>query len=212
MKRVNILLGRFQPFTQGHYICVETAKKLKKLPTVICMINTPESKVDKRHPFSSDLLLDVYSDLFTQDPNIMDVVLVKNANIVAISAELSSRGYQIASWTCGTDRYNSYSTMAEKYREKSDLSDDFEVIEVKRTDEDISATKARNCLLNDDIEGFISLMPSKMTISRDTFEILKKQVDSVYMGNEKYNKQNSYHDLVLEYRVRKLEKLLNRLF
>lgn len=210
MKRVNILLGRFQPFTQGHYVCIETARKLKKLPTVICMIDTPESKVDKRHPFSSDLLLDVYADLFTQDHNIADVVLVKNANIVAISAELGSRGYQIASWTCGTDRYDSYSRMAEKYREKSDLSDDFEVIEVKRTDEDISATKARNCLLGDDIEGFTSLMPSKMTVSSDMFETLKAQVTSVYKGNERYYRQKTCHSLVLEYRVRKLERLLSR--
>ena len=40
MKKVNIVVGRFQPFTAGHYACITTAKKLRNLPTVICIINT----------------------------------------------------------------------------------------------------------------------------------------------------------------------------
>ena len=216
MKRVNIVVGRFQPFTAGHYVCVEIAKKLKGLPTVICMINTPESKVDKRHPFTTDLLLYLYNELFSSDPYIEKVVPVKNADIVAIGEELRRYGYEIAAWTCGTDRYATYSAMASKYHDKACLTDDFEVIEVKRTDEDISATKARNYLLADDKQAFFSMMPKSVKPSNEFFYSLKEQIDKVYSTPDPEPKKTRRRKLSeqysLERRVARLEKLLHKLF
>ena len=216
MKRVNIVVGRFQPFTAGHYVCVETAKKLKGLQTVICMINTPESKVDKRHPFTTDLLLYLYNELFSNDPHIEKVVPVKNADIVAIGEELRRYGYEIAAWTCGTDRYDTYSAMASKYHDKAGLTDDFEVIEVKRTDEDISATKARGYLLADDKQAFFSMMPRSVKPSNEFFYSLKEQIDKVYNAPEQEPKKTRRRKLSeqysLERRVTRLEKLLYKLF
>ena len=216
MKRVNIVVGRFQPFTAGHYVCVETAKKLKGLTTVICMINTPESKVDKRHPFTTDLLLYLYNELFSNDPYIEKVVPVKNADIVAIGEELRRYGYEIAAWTCGTDRYDTYSSMASKYHDKAGLTDDFEVIEVKRTDEDISATKARGYLLSDDKQAFFSMMPKSVKPSNEFFYSLKEQIDKVYNTPEQEPKKTRRRKLSeqysLERRVARLEKLLYKLF
>jgi cytidyltransferase-like protein len=216
MQRVNIVVGRFQPFTAGHYVCVEAAKKLKDLPTVICMINTPESKIDKRHPFTTDLLLYIYNELFSSDPYIEKVVPVKNADIVAIGEELKRYGYEIAAWTCGTDRYPTYAAMAEKYHDRAGLADDFEVIEVKRTDEDISATKARSCLLADDKQAFFSMMPRSVKPSDEFFYSLKEQIDKVYNAQEPEPKKTSRRKLSeqysLERRVAMLEKLLYRFF
>ena len=216
MKRVNIVVGRFQPFTAGHYVCVETAKKLKGLTTVICMINTPESKVDKRHPFTTDLLLYLYNELFSNDPYIEKVVPVKNADIVAIGEELRRYGYEIAAWTCGTDRYDTYSSMASKYHDRAGLTDDFEVIEVKRTDEDISATKARSYLLADDKQAFFSMMPRSVKPSNEFFYSLKEQIDKVYNTPEQEPKKTRRRKLSeqysLERRVARLEKLLYKLF
>jgi nicotinamide mononucleotide adenylyltransferase len=202
MKKVNICIGRFQPFTAGHYKCVEAAWKQKHLPTVICMIETAEAKVDKRHPFPSKLLIDLYNELFSNDNRIADVITVKNADIVANSKILAKNGYQIASWTCGTDRYPVYSSMAEKYHEQAGLSDDFQMIEVPRTDEDISATKARGCLIRNDKSGFLSLVPAMPKSKADyLFDTLYTQIKKVYVDEQ--------HNRLLQYRVAKLERLLN---
>ena len=198
--KVNVCIGRFQPFTAGHYKCVEAAWKAKKLPTVVCMINVSESKVDKRHPFPSDMLADVYNDLFSSDSKIMDVITVRSADIVTIGKTLAASGYEIGSWTCGTDRLAEYSRMADKYHDKAGLADDFEMIEVPRTDEDISATKARTCLLNDDFNGFISLMPkSGVSNMRKLYDTLKSQIDKVY-------------NATLESRIYRLEKYVKHYF
>ena len=159
MKPINIMIGRFQPFTNGHMKCVDEAWKKKHVPTVIAMIGVKEEKVDEKHPFPSDMLLPLYNDIFKGNPRIEKVILVKNANIVEIGETLYNEGYQICSWTCGTDRLESYQKMAEKYKDKAHLSDDFEMIEIKRTDEDISATKARQALVDDDKKTFASLTP-----------------------------------------------------
>lgn len=198
MKRVNICLGRFQPFTAGHFKCIEAAWNLKHLPTVICMIGVNESKVDERHPFPSNLLLNVYNELFAGDNRIIDVVSVFSANIVSVGSYLRKLGYEIASWTCGTDRAADYARMSTKYHDQAGLSNDFELIEVPRTDEDISATKARQCLLANDRDGFVRLMPNG---SESIFDELKQQIDKVYSVGESYM-------LSLEDRISKLEKLM----
>lgn len=163
MKQVNIIIGRFQPITTGHIKCATVAYEKAEIPTVLCMIETPEAKVDSRHPFPSSQLLPIYKELFSnpQDKShIVDIVLVKNADIVKIAEQLREKGYEIRSWSCGTDRYDSYSKMAEKYSEKAGLPSDFEVIEIKRGDEDESATKLRQALRDDDKTTFFKMFPA----------------------------------------------------
>lgn len=154
----NIVIGRFQPFTDGHMKCIDAAYKELGIGTVICLIDTPEDKVDKRHPFSTNILLPIYKDLKNSFNNINDIVIVKNADIVKIG-ELLNNKYEIKSWTCGTDRIDSYKTMSEKYKEQAGLAVDFQMIEVKRTDDDISATRVRKALLDGDIKTFNRLTP-----------------------------------------------------
>ena len=177
-KRVNIMIGRFQPFTKGHYKCIEEAWKVKGVPTIICMINTLDEKVDEKHPFPSSMLLPLYKDLFKKDNKIEDIILVKNADIVAIG-EMLYNDYDIVSWTCGTDRIDSYRKMTDRYHDGAHLSDDFEMIEIKRGDDDISATKARQALLDDDRQLFyrlVPLVPLGVHLKEDYFTILQQQI------------------------------------
>lgn len=198
MKKVNIVIGRFQPFTTGHYKCVEAAWNQKGLPTIICMINTPESKVDTRHPFPSDMLISLYDELFSNNNKIVGIILVRNADIVKISEEVRKYGLEIASWTCGTDRFKSYSRMANRYGDLAKLSGDFEMIEVSRSDEDVSATKARNCLLNNDREGFLQLIPDGQN-EDNLFNELRNQLNKVYrVTNENLVKRiNRLENLII---------------
>ena len=184
MQKVNVMIGRFQPFTNGHLKCVEEAWTKKGVPTVICMVNTKDEKVDDRKPFPSSILLPLYEEAFSKDKRIAKIVLVTNADIVKIGEVLKDDGYEICSWTCGTDRYDSYSKMAEKYGDKAGLTDDFKMIEVKRSDDDISATKVRQALLDNDKKTFDKLTPfgtltQHLRGNESIYEILKNQINKV---------------------------------
>ena len=74
------------------------------------------------------------------------------------------------------------SKIAEKYAEQAGLPDDFKVIEIKRTDEDESATAARQALINDDRKGFYKLFPQVHTspyLQKDLFNELRQQILNV---------------------------------
>ena len=154
--KVNLLMGRFQPFTLGHMKCVDAAAK-KGLKTVIAQVETKSS--DKKHPFTDTDIELAMQDLIKTTPDIVDIIKVKNADIVKIGVLFSQHGYEIAGWTCGTDRIESYTKMSSKYADQAGLTDDFQMIEVKRGDEDISATKVRNAILADDKQTFEKLTP-----------------------------------------------------
>lgn len=175
MKSVNIVVGRFQPLTKGHTACIEEAFKKKSLDTVLVMIDTPDDKVDKKHPFPSSLLEKIYKPLLGKD-HILDIIKVKNADIVKIAEILKDKGYQIASWTCGTDRVKDYTRMSTNYKEKAGLADDFELLEVKRGDDDISATRVRQAISEDDFKTFCALTPFgdlKSFVTKKTESIFK---------------------------------------
>lgn len=183
MKQVNIIIGRFQPITTGHIKCaIEAFNKNGGHRTVLCMIDTPEAKVDSRHPFPSSMLMGIYKKLFnSRDKShcIEDIILVKNADIVKIAEALAEKGYEPVSWSCGTDRYASYKSMAERYADKAGLPEDFKVIEIKRTDDDVSATKLRAALLADDKKTFFASFPTVHLSARletDIYKELRTQI------------------------------------
>jgi citrate lyase synthetase len=83
---------------------------------------------------------------------------VKNADIVKIGEVVNDK-YEIKSWTCGTDRIDAYTKMSTQYKEQAGLAEDFQMIEVPRTDDDISATKVRKALVDGDVKTFNRLTP-----------------------------------------------------
>lgn len=151
------MIGRFQPITKGHIKCIEYIYNKYNIPTIICMIET--KKTDPKHPFPSDVLVSLYKSMFKDNEMIKDIVLIKNADIVVVGNTLSELGYNIKTWVCGTDRYGQYKRMVDKYSDQAGLDDDFELVEIKRTDEDESATKLREMLKAGDKEGFIKGSP-----------------------------------------------------
>lgn len=184
MKEINITIGRFQPLTNGHMTCVEEAYTKLNIPTVICMIGVDESKVDEKHPFPSDMLLPIYQEVFKKSKMVADVVLVKNANIIEIGKILHEKGYIIQSWSCGTDRIASYSKMASKYAKDAMLADNFQMLEIKRTAADISATKVREAILKDDYKSFVAMTPlvtlSSRLTGKECYDELREQILKVY--------------------------------
>lgn len=155
--KVNLLIGRFQPFTFGHLKCCEWAMNEKGVPTLICIIDTKSA--DSRHPFLTDKLEPIFKDMSKSEKCVAGFIRVKSANIVDITAAAQEAGFEPISWTCGSDRIDSYKRMAERYKEDAGLPDDFEVLEIPRTDDDISATKVRQALKSNDDKTFKNMTP-----------------------------------------------------
>lgn len=189
MTPVNIVLGRFQPFTLGHLRCVEQAYKETGNKTILCVIETKPEKCDAKHPFASQDIMSMLEDQIKDTPELLGMCLVSNADIVKIVEKLDANGYVLDSWTCGTDRYASYSKQCKKYWEKAGLPKEPQVIEVKRGDDDISATKVRQCLMDDDLACYKKLMPKPWW---GHFDELKKMIHKVMENNQEMKPLSSY--------------------
>ena len=158
MKNINIIIGRFQPFTLGHLKCAQEAQKESGVPTVLCVIET--TKQDARHPF-----------LTTQIADTLDEMCKK---------EESLAGWVLVSWSCGTDRFSDYNRMATRYKNDAGLDEDFRVIEVKRGDDDISATKAREALKSNDQKEYQKLVPKSWWNSFQKLREIIMSLDEEY--------------------------------
>ena len=93
MQKVNIIIGRFQPFTYGHLKCIQNIYQEKHLKTVVLMIDTINPSI--KNPYKSSLLLPIYNEALRDYKEIEGIILIKNANIITISEELNKYGYQI---------------------------------------------------------------------------------------------------------------------
>ena len=191
MEKVNILIGRFQPFTLGHLKCAQEAQKKLGVKTVLLVINTV--KQDSRHPFLTKQLEKILDKMCKEESSLAGYVLVKTANIVDNIEILREAGYEPISWTCGTDRIDSYTTMTKKYGKDINLNDDFEMIEIKRGDEDISATAVRRALRDNDKDTYMKLVPNIWT---KQFDYLR---DIIMNVKEDVGNQNRYMRPLYEY-------------
>lgn len=182
MEQVNIVVGRFQPLTLGHIKCINEAWSKYKLPTVLCMIDTPLNKLDKKHPFPSTILYPMYTHIAKIIPHIENIILIKNADIVQISEILKKYGYQIACWTCGSDRAADYRRMIKDYGHKANLTASCDVLEVNRPADALSATKVRQLIKDDNLPEFCKSTPWGVSIRLRTraekdFKLLKLWID-----------------------------------
>lgn len=143
---VTIILGRFQPCTVGHLKMYEAAKKLGH-PVVVYAIRGEKSD-PKKSPFPHTVVAKTISETM---PNV-EVREAKSAFFGDFLVDLRPENREPVALICGADRVKSYSSQIDRYRTKLNLSID--IVEIARTDEEVSATKVREALLSDDQLSF----------------------------------------------------------
>lgn len=192
MKKVNICLGRFMPFTKGHYKMIEYGLKHNGLPTVIFMISN--KKMDKKHPFSDELIQKEMDMLKKSLKGIENTVYVSSADIVKLGQWCYENNYEAQLWITGSDRLAAYKRQAEnpKYQDLGHFPSSFTTLEVPRTDEDISATKVREAIMNDDLDTFKKMMPEGTEKLFDDFKEALSQVKECKVSLVDYIQESKF--------------------
>ncbi len=138
---------------------IEYGLKHNGLPTVIFMISN--KKMDKKHPFSDELIQKEMDMLKKSLKGIENTAYVSSADIVKLGQWCYENNYEPQRWITGSDRLAAYKRQAEnpKYQDLGHFPSSFTTLEVPRTDDDISATKVREAIANDDLDTFKKMMP-----------------------------------------------------
>ena len=192
MKKINICLGRFMPFTKGHYKMIEYGLKHNGLPTVVFMISN--NKMDKKHPFSDELMKKEMDMLKKSLKGIEDTVYVSSANLRKLGQWCYENDYEPQLWITGSDRLAAYKRQAEnpKYQDLGHFPSSFTTLEVPRTDEDISATKVREAIMNDDLDTFKKMMPEGTEKLFDDFKEALSQVKECKVSLADYIQESKF--------------------
>ncbi len=138
-----LILGRFQPFTSGHQKMVDQA--VSKADTItICIVRARKEDLDK-NPFPYDLQVKMISAIYPK----AEIITHSTGNLFGIMGKSNKNVNQV--W-CGTDRFYDYKDMLAR-------NPDISVHEIKRSGDDISATKVREAIRKDDEKTFKKLTP-----------------------------------------------------
>ena len=140
-----VFLGRFQPVTKAHYDIIQKMSKENKNAVVLLVKGKKSSLDTDANPFDAETQM-----------KMLELIAPKNVKIAIIPTgyypDYVPQG-KIRLYA-GSDRIKGYERMGK------DL--DLEMVELKRTDEDISATKVRNAIKEDDEATFKKLTPKEI--------------------------------------------------
>lgn len=186
LKKVNMFVGRFQPFTLGHVKVFEKMYKENGLPVVVFLVRGKNPDPEKR-PFDETLQQAMFAKMAKQYPFLETAIVVPNGAIDTLFAAARPT-YEPVMWGYGTDRKKAYDSMINKdrYRQELGVDPEFSGYEIFRTDDNISASKVRNALKIDDEKGFKKMTPKSIHSFYKTLQdILQPIKESKNMKNLK---------------------------
>lgn len=175
-KEVNMFVGRFQPFTLGHVKVVEHLHKQNGLPTVIFLVKAKKKKAEDsfKRPFDETMQVNMIKQVMKEYP-IETVYVIDTAAIDKMFNAMRPK-YEPVLWGTGSDRMKTYGYQVDnpKYRGELGVEDSFRLEEIPRTDDNISATKVRNALLDGDEKTYKSMTPKSM---HKMYKLLKQTME-----------------------------------
>jgi cytidyltransferase-like protein len=181
---VNIFVGRFQPFTLGHVKVLETLNKANGFPVIVFLVKSKTVKKEDaaKRPYDTETQIAMFNKVQKEYPFLKEVIVVPSAAIDTMFNQLRPN-YEPVLWGTGTDRMKAYGYMVDndKYREELNVRADFGLHEIKRGDDDISATQVRNSMLDDEYNLFKKLVPKSL---HGMYDELKQKLEVSLTANE----------------------------
>ena len=171
---VNIMVGRFQPFTIGHLECLRQAKQKTGCKTLI-FASKGDPNPKKNKPIYGELQDEMLDRIKMNHPDIIaDIVYGNGAAIDRNVAMARSRGYEPVSWVTGQDHEAPYWTMVTRYGRDINLYPKFKMTILDRDpDADdvtgVSATKVREAIMSGDRNAFSRMVPKELHDLYDGF-------------------------------------------
>lgn len=174
-KRVNIIVGRFQPFHNGHLSMAYDLHELNKLPVVIVVVYPGHNK-SGNSPFNTSTIKSMMSNLANDSEGVIkDYCIVKRGFINDILDKLREMGYEPVLWGAGEDRINDYQKQLEHNYKKGNelkLDPDFQLV---KTDRYGSATEVRKEIKSGQFGQFKKLVPKSV---QSVYNLLKNDIDN----------------------------------
>ena len=184
LKDVNLLVGRFQPFHNGHLKMAKFLKEKNNLPSVAVVVYPGHNKSGKS-PFSEDTIKKYMDGVVRDEKEVIDYIIVQRGLIGSAIVKLLEKGYKPNLIGAGEDRMDDYTKQID-YVKKSDVGDQMQDLKLVETPRVTSATKVREAIADDDYQEVKRLVPKGVSVLYNT---LKSEVNGTGV-NESLSYEN----------------------
>lgn len=171
MRQVDLFLGRLQPLHKGHLFVISQMTN-----PVVAIVKGDKSSQDKaKNPFSAETQLKLAELCFPMNTR---TIIVKSGFVPDIIQLLADNfGDKVVRVFCDEDRMPGYEGQIKRANtalEKKGLPPlTVSVVAFSRGEENVSATKVRKSLIDNDINTFSKLVPVKM---QGLFNTLRQEI------------------------------------
>jgi cytidyltransferase-like protein len=161
LQKANLIIGRFQPFHNGHMKMVNFLEEKNDLPSILAVVHPGHNKSGKS-PLDQDLISKSLESLVKDNPGkILGYFIINRGLLGLIYGKAKELGYLPQLIGAGEDRFDDYKKQSDWLKKAGgDFPEDVEVIETPRSG---SSTKVREVLANEDYIGFKKLVPPSIT-------------------------------------------------
>ncbi len=163
-KPSSVFIGRMQPPTSAHINILKNIYSKYSLPVFIFIIKSNNSN----SPFPGELIKKILEANLGENYHIK---IINNGFIGDWLNILRKENYEPKFFFTGSDRESDYTQQIARYQDLFNLDLKLEIIPREITD--ISATKAREYLKKDDLQGFMNITTPQ---TAKYFEELKKYI------------------------------------
>ena len=158
LEDVNLIIGRFQPFHNGHLKMVKKMMEKNNLPSIIAVVHPGHNKSGKS-PFDEDLVSKYMENVVKESAGkIQGFFMVKRGLLGVIYGKSKELGYLPKAIAAGDDRIDDYKKQSDYLKKAGgDFPDDLEIVQTSRSS---SGTEVREKLAEEDFLGFKKLVPT----------------------------------------------------
>jgi len=190
LQDVNLLVGRFQPFHNGHLNMVKKMAEENELPSIIAVVHPGHNRSGKT-PFDEDLVSKYMETVVKENAGkILGYFIVNRGLLGIIYGKAKELGYSVKSIAAGDDRIDDYKKQTEYLKKAGgDFPDDIEIIQTPRSS---SGTEVRGKIDNEDFVGFKKLVPHAVSTFYD--QLVSSQNGRSIKESEAVNFLNEYGD------------------
>jgi cytidyltransferase-like protein len=190
LQDVNLLIGRFQPFHNGHLNMVKKMAEENELPSIVAVVHPGHNKSGKT-PFSEDLVSKYMETVVRENAGkILGYFIVSRGLLGVIYGKAKELGYLVKAIAAGDDRIDDYKKQAEYLKKAGgDFPEDIELIQTPRSS---SGTEVREKIDNEDFVGFKKLVPHAISTFYD--QLVSSQKGRELKESEGVNFLNEYGD------------------
>ena len=157
LKEVNLLIGRFQPFHNGHLKMAKFLKEKNDLPSIIAVVHPGHNKSGKS-PFTEDLVAKYMEAIVKDSPTLISGYFSTKRGLLGVIYGMAKEmGYKVNLIGAGDDRIEDYKKQADYLKKAGgDFPDEIDVVETPRSK---SGTEVRKAIEEENFLEFKKLVP-----------------------------------------------------